>query len=162
MRHGSRCQNRHRLGYRLCFHRPSLSLIKSLSDHNVRSFRPRRSAMLRNLSVVGVWSPRSSRSRATILTGDADMALPHAMSGEERISPKRPRNRLSLWLRPRDVRTDDAVHRPREMSCQLKAVGSRGGPDNLCLMTDAFYFCDNSENSRPKRDGGASSLKMIT
>jgi hypothetical protein len=54
------------------------------------------------------------------------------MSGKGRISPKRPRDRLSSWLRRRHVRTDDAVHRPREMrrSRQLKAVGSGGSPDN--------------------------------
>jgi hypothetical protein len=71
---------------------------------------------------------------------------------------KQPRDLLSSWLRRRDVRTDDAVHRPREVrrSRQLKAVGSDGGPDNPCLMTDAFYSYDNSENSKTKRDVGAS------
>jgi hypothetical protein len=61
------------------------------------------------------------------------MALPHPMSGKGRISPKLPRDRLSLWLRPRDVRIDDAVHQPQEVRrCrQLKSVGSGGGPDSL-------------------------------
>jgi len=82
-------------------------------------------------------------------------ALPQAMSGKGRISPKRPRDRLSSWLRRRDVRTDDAVHR---LGKCLPAEGRwiRRGLDNLCLMTDAFYSYDNSENNRTKRDGGAS------
>jgi hypothetical protein len=61
-------------------------------------------------------------------------------------------------LRLRDVRTDDGVHRPREMrrSCQRKAVGSSGDPDSLYLGTDAFCCDDNNENNKIKRDGGAS------
>jgi hypothetical protein len=31
---------------------------------------------------------------------------------------------------------------------QLKAIGSGGGADNFCLVTDAFYSYDNSENNR--------------
>jgi len=48
------------------------------------------------------------------------------------MSLKRPRDQLLPWFRRHDVRTDDAIHRPREMrlSCQLKAVGFGGDPDN--------------------------------
>jgi hypothetical protein len=62
------------------------------------------------------------------------------------------------WLRPRDVRSDSAGRRPPEMrrSCQPKAIGCGGGPDNLCLATDAFCSCDNSENSKTRHDVSAS------
>jgi hypothetical protein len=71
------------------------------------------------------------------------------MSGNGRISAKRPRDRRSLRLRPRDVRTDDGVHRPREMrrSCQLKAVGSSVDLDSLYLATDAF--CSDDTTKQP-------------
>jgi hypothetical protein len=57
----------------------------------------------------------------------------------------------SWWLKPRDVRNDSAGRRPSP-----KAVGCRGGPDNLCLATDAFCSCDNSENNRTRRNVSAS------
>jgi hypothetical protein len=52
-------------------------------------------------------------------------------------------------LRPRDVRSDNAGRRPPEMrrSCQPKAVECGGGPDNLCLATDAFCSCDTTKQS---------------
>jgi hypothetical protein len=61
------------------------------------------------------------------------------------------------WLRPRDVRSDNGGRRPPEMqrSCQPTEIGCGGGPDNLCLVTDAFCSCDNSENNKTKRDVGA-------
>ena len=61
------------------------------------------------------------------------------------------------WLRPRDVRSDNAGRRPPEMrrSCQPNAVGCGGGPDNLCLATDAFCSCDNSENNKTRLDVSA-------
>src|SRR6516164_7293743 len=61
------------------------------------------------------------------------------------------------WLRPRDVRSDNAGRRPPEMrrSCQPKAVGCGGSPDNLCLVTDAFCYCDNSENIKTRLDVSA-------
>jgi hypothetical protein len=75
-----------------------------------------------------------------------DPGVACAMNGKGRMSPKGPPDRLSLWLRPRDVRTGDAAHRPREMrrSCQLKADGCRGDPDSLYLATDAFCSCDTT------------------
>ena len=74
--------------------------------------------------------------------------LPYAMGGRGRILPKR-RDRRSLWLRPRDVRTDDGVRRPREMrrSCQLKAVGSSEDSDSLYLVTDEF--CSGGTTKQP-------------
>src|SRR5215469_12649531 len=71
------------------------------------------------------------------------------MSGKRRISPKRPRDRRSWRLKPRDVRTDDGVHRPPEMRlpCQLKAVGSSGDPDSLYLVTNAF--CSDDTTKQP-------------
>src|ERR1700752_2749675 len=73
------------------------------------------------------------------------------MGGKGRISSERRRDRRPLWLRPRDVRTDDGVHRPREMrrSCQRKAVGSSGDPDSLYLATDAFCSDDTTKQSNP-------------
>jgi hypothetical protein len=52
-------------------------------------------------------------------------------------------------LRLRDVRTDDGVHRPREMrrSCRRKAVGSSGDPDSPYLATDAF--CSDDTTKQP-------------
>jgi hypothetical protein len=44
-------------------------------------------------------------------------------------------------------RTDRAIEH-RRGSRQLKAIGSGGGPDNLCLMTDVFYSYGNSENNK--------------
>jgi hypothetical protein len=87
-----------------------------------------------------------------------DTGVACAMNGKGRMSPKGPPDRLSLWLRPRDVRSGDAAHRPREMrrSCQLKADGCRGDPDSLYLATDAFCSCDKNENNKTKLDGGAS------
>ena len=41
-------------------------------------------------------------------------------------------------------------------SCQPKAVGCGGGPENLCLATDTFCSCDTSENNKTGRDVGAS------
>ena len=60
---------------------------------------------------------------------------------------------IVVWLRPRDVRSGDAAHRPREMrqSCRLKAVGCGGDRDSLCLVTDVFCSGDNIESSSIKR-----------
>jgi hypothetical protein len=101
---------------------------------------------------------RDRQNRESQSSPSPGYGLPYAMGGKGRISPERRRDRRSLWLRPRDVRTDDGVRRPREMrrSCQRKAVGSSGDPDSLYLATDAFCSDDNNENNKTKRDGGAS------
>jgi hypothetical protein len=58
------------------------------------------------------------------------------------------------WLRPRASRSDNAGRRPPEMrrSRQLKALGCAERSDNLCLATDVFCSCDNSENNKTTRD----------
>jgi hypothetical protein len=130
---------------------------KNLSDHRGCSSatatvrHPRKLVRSRNPVTVIV------KIKSRDLDRRAGYGLLYAMSGKGRISPKRPRDRRSLWLRPRDVGTDDGVHRPREMrrSCQLKAVGCRGDPDSLYLVTDAFCSDDSNENNKTKRDGGA-------
>jgi len=73
------------------------------------------------------------------------------------VERERPRDRLSLWLRPRDVHTVmQSTDFGKSDDLAMKAVGSGGGPDNPCLMTDVFYSYDNSENNKTKRDGDAS------
>jgi hypothetical protein len=56
-------------------------------------------------------------------------------------------------LRPRAVRNDSAGRRPPEMrqSRQPKVVGCGGSPDNLCLATDVYCSCGNSENNKTTR-----------
>jgi hypothetical protein len=136
-----------------------LSLLKNLSDHRGRSST--------TATVGHARKSLRSRNRVTVivkiegrdLDGRPGYGLPYAISGKGGISPKRPReSTITGWLRPRDVRTDDGVHRPREMrrSCQLKAVESSEAPDSLYLVTDAFCSGDNNENNKTKRDGGAS------
>jgi hypothetical protein len=111
--------------------------------------RPRQSAMLRNLSVLGIRSPVI----VTIESHDLDRRPGYgrcpAQRVERGISSKRPPDRLSLWLRPREVRSGDAAHRPREMrrSCQPKAVGYDEDPDSLYLATDPLCSGDNNEGS---------------
>jgi hypothetical protein len=115
-----------------------------------RDSRPRSEICWNPVGVMVKIEPRSYRR--------SGYRVPYAMSGKRRISPKRPRDRRSMWLKPRDVRTGDGVHRPPEMRlpCQLKAVGSRGDPDSRYLVTDAFCSDDNNQNNKTKRDGGAS------
>src|SRR5215467_13205429 len=141
-----------------CSLRSTVSLLKNLSDYrgcssatatvgHVRKF-------VRSRNPVTVIVKIESRN----LDRAPDMGCPTQWA--ERDGSRRGDGaiRRSLWLRPRDVRTDDGVHRPREMrrSCQRKAIGSSGDPDRLYLGTDAFCCDDNNENNKIKRDGGAS------
>ena len=114
--------------------------------------------MLGNLFVLGIPVGEMVKIESRDLDRRAGYRVPYAMSGKRRISPKRPRDRRSMWLKPRDVRTDDGVRRPPEMRlpCRLEAVGLSGDPDSLYLVTDAFCFDDSNENNKTKRDGGAS------
>ena len=87
----------------------------------------------------------------------AGYGLPDAMSGKRRISRTDGAIRRSLWLKPRDVRTDDGVHRPREMrqSCQRNPVGSSEDPDSLYLATDAFCSGDTANANESESLGDA-------
>jgi hypothetical protein len=135
-----------------------LSLLKNLSDHRGCSSATatvgdaRKFVRSRNPVTVIVKIESRNLDRAPISTAPAQWV--------ERDGSRRSDGaiRRSLWLRLRDVRTDDGVHRPREMrrSCQRKAVRSSGDPDSLYLGTDAFCSDDNNENNKIKRDGGAS------
>ena len=135
-----------------------VSLLKNLSDHRGRSSATATVGYVRKS--VRSWNPIGVmvKIERRDLDRSAGYRVPYAMSGKRRISPERRRDRRSLWLRLRDVRTDDGVRRPREMRqfCQRKAVGSGGDPDSLYLATDAFCSDDNNENNKTKRDGGAS------
>jgi hypothetical protein len=80
-------------------------------------------------------SGHRSKSRAEISTGTRiRAALRNDSKGRDLA--KATARIDDHWLRPRDVRTDDGVHRPREMrrSCQLKAVESSEAPDSLYLV----------------------------
>ena len=137
---------------------PDLSLLKNLSDHRgclsatATAGHARKFVRSRNPVTVIVKIESRDLDRAP------DMGCP--TQWVERDGSRRSDGAIRplLWLRPRDVRTDDGVHRPREMrrSCQRKAVGSSGDPDSLYLATDAFCSDDNNENNKTKPDGGAS------
>jgi hypothetical protein len=133
------------------FSESGLSLLKNPSDHRGCSSA---TAFVRSRNPVTVISKIESRN----LDRAPDMGCP--TQWVERDGSRRSDGAIRplLWLRPRDVRTDDGVHRPREMrrSCQRKAVESSGDPDSLYLATDAFCSDDNKENNKIKRDGGAS------
>jgi hypothetical protein len=92
-----------------------------------------------------------SSPSATILTEDPDtgVGLRNEWDGSRRSG--RLGDRLSVWLRLRDVRSGDAARRPREMrlSCQLKGVGCGGDLDSLYLVTEVFCSGDNNKNNKP-------------
>ena len=146
----------YRLNYEVWM-RITLSLLKNLSDHRGS---PSATATVGHARKF-VRSRNPVTAIVKIKSRDLDRrsgyALLYARSGKGRISPKRPRDRRLLWLRSRNVGTDDGVHRPREMrrSCQLKAVGCRGDPDSLYLVADAFCSDDSNENNKTEREGGA-------
>jgi hypothetical protein len=109
------------------------------------------------VSILGIRSPVIVTIESPDLDRRLDMGA--ALRNEWKGTDVAERTaRLSLWLRPRDVRSGDVAHRPREMrrSCQLKAAGCGGNPDSLYVVTDAFCSCDNNENNKTKLDGGAS------
>jgi len=120
--------------------RPSLKrpLLKNLSNHGVPSFATATvghgGKFVRSRNAVS----RDRHNREPRSWPEIRIwALPWAMNGKGRISPKQPPDRLSLVLRPGDVHSGDAAHPPREMrrSCQLKAIEhlvSEG--DNLGLQ----------------------------
>jgi hypothetical protein len=89
---------------------------------------------------------RDRQNRVAILTGPWSMDCPtqwvEGTGATARFDDR-------CVLRLRDVRTDDGVHRPREMrrSCQRKAVGSSGDPDSLYSATGAF--CSDDTTKQP-------------
>jgi hypothetical protein len=117
---------------------------------------------LENLSLLKIYRisesvhPQQSNPPAATLDGPLVLCAARLKRAETDLTDGTAADGLRL-LRPRDVRSDNAGRRPPEMrrSCQRKAVGYGGGPDNLCLATDAFCSCDNSENNKTGRDVSA-------